>query len=325
MKANEVLEKYRDLKMAEVIRYNADVYCDVTAIPKWDIPNKIILGVAITGSFIDKRQNPRQPYTSNEILEEAIACIEAGATYLHFHVRDEKGGNIGDVDEYRKIIRPIREKYGDKVFIDGCPLFGMNFEEANAPVTEGLFEIGIVNPVCTFVGENVRWLPPPVIKAQCEYFQSLGRKVMVSVHDTASIDNINRFLIKPGLLQKPYYFAILTDLPGMFFMPNPRAMVEGLTLLVNRLKELDLNCQILVCGSGRASIYLVTLAILMGLHVRVGTEDTVWRYPHRDEKLHSNLQAFQLAKTLCELLGREIATAGEYRKIIGLKELNFGG
>jgi len=324
MNAKETLAKYKDLKMAEVVRYNPDVYCDVTMIPRWEVPQKIVVGVAVTGSFIDKRQNPRQPYTSAEILEEAMACIEAGATYLHFHVRDEKGGNIGDLEQYKKIIEPIRGKYGNKVFIDGCPLFGKNFEEANAPVTEGLFEIGIVNPVCTFVGENVRWLPPPTIKAQCEYFQALGRKVMVSVHDTASIDNIRRFLINPGILQKPYYFAILTDLPGMFFMPNPRAMVEGLTLLVNRLKELDPDCQILVCGSGRASIYLGTLAILMGLHVRVGTEDTVWRYPHRDEKLNSNLQAFQQIKILCESLGREIATADEYRRIIDINSRVIG-
>ena len=319
MKASEILEKYRDLKVVEVVRYDPDVYCDLISVPRWDIPDRVILGVAITGSFIDKRQNPKQPYTPEEILNESIACIEAGATYLHFHVRDEKGGNIGDVEKYRKIVKPIREKYGDKVFIDGCPVFGKNFEEACAPVTEGLFEVGIVNPVCTFVSENVRWLTPPAIRAQCEYFQALGKKVMVSVHDTASIDNLKRFLIKPGLLKKPYYFCILPDLPGAFYIPNPRAMVEGLALLVNRLKELDPDCQILVCSSGRASIYIGTLAILMGLHLRVGTEDTVWRYPHRDEKLESNLQAFQSAKALCELLGRQIATADEYRRMIGLK------
>ncbi len=319
MNAKEILEKYRDLKVAEVVRYDPNVYCDVTSIPKWDIPNRIVIGVALTGSFIDRRQNPNQPYTSREILNEAIACIEAGATWLHFHIRDEKGGNISDVEEYRKIIRPIREKYGNKVVIDGCPIFGKNFEEACAPVTEGLFEMGIVNPVCTFVGDNVRWLPPATIRAQCEYFQALGKKVRVSVHDTASIDNINRFLIRPGLLKKPYYFSILPDLPGMFYMPNPKAMTEGIILLINRLKELDPECQINICVSGRASIYLGTLAILLGLHVRVGTEDTVWRYPHRDEKLQNSLQAFQAVKGICEILGREIASADEYRKMIGLK------
>jgi len=83
------------------------------------------------------------------------------------------------------------------------------------------------------VSENVRWLTPPAIREQCEYFHALGKKVMVSVYDTtASIDNIKRFLIKLGLLKKPYYFYILPDLPGAFYIPNPRAMVEGVALLV---------------------------------------------------------------------------------------------
>ena len=319
MNAKQLLEKYRDMKVVEVVRYDPTVYCDIASIPKWEIPEKVVLGVALTGSFIDKRQNPNQPYTAPEILKEAFACLEAGATYLHFHVRDEKGSNLGAAEIYRKIVEPIREKYGRKVFLDGCPVFGKNFEEACSPLTEGLFEVGIVNPVCTFVSDNVRWLTPPAIRAQCEYFQALGKKVMVSVHDTASIDNIKRFLIKPGILKKPYYFCILPDLPGAFYMPNPRGMVEGLTLLVNRLKELDPDCQILVCSSGRASIYLGTLAILMGLHLRVGTEDTVWRYPHKDEKVQSNVQVFQMAKSICELLGRKVATAEEYRELIGAK------
>jgi hypothetical protein len=78
----------------------------------------------------------------------------------------------------------------------------------------------------------VRWLMPPAIREQCEYFHALGKKVMVSVYDTAIIDNIKRFLIKPGLLKKPYYFCILPDHPDTFYIPNPRVMVEGVALLV---------------------------------------------------------------------------------------------
>jgi len=57
----------------------------------------------------------------------------------------------------------------------------------------------------------------------------------------------------------------------------------------------------------------------MGLHIRVGTEDTVWRYPFGDEKLKSNVQAFQTAKTICELLGREIADAEDQRQLFGIR------
>ncbi len=60
--------------------------------------------------------------------------------------------------------------------------------------------------------------------------------------------------------------------------------------------------------------------MLMGLNCRVGTEDSIWRYPHRDEKIQSNVESFKTAKALCELLGREIATADEYREMIKVKK-----
>lgn len=319
MDANEMLKKYENFEMYQKITYDPNVFCDVASMLPWDVPKKIAIGVAFTGSFIDKRQNPNQPYTVTEILEQAYACIEAGATSLHFHVRDKNGANIGDVEEYRKIIDPIRKKYGDKVIIDGCPVFGSTFKDACAPVTAGLFEVGIVNPVCTFVSDNVRWLPPPSIRAQCEYFQALGKKVLCSVHDTASIGNIERFLIRPGILKKPYYFGILVDLPGMAYTPHPKALIEHVILIVNRLKELDPDCRMNIACAGRASLFAVTLGIMLGLDVRVGTEDTVWRLPHKNEKWESNVQAFLHAKALCELLGREIADAKETREMIGIK------
>ncbi len=318
MKAKELLERYNDLKVAEVVRYDADVYCDVASIPRWDVPEKIVVATALTGSFVDKRQNPDQPFTPEEVVAQAEECIEAGATYLHFHTRDAEGRNIGGVETYKRIVDPLRARHGDKVVIDGCPFFGDNFVDANLPLAEGLFEVGIVNPVCTYVGDNVRWIVPEAARAQAKYFRALGIQTMVSIHDTASIDNANRFLIRPGLLEKPYFFIILADLPGLGFIPHPRALVEHLTLLVNRLKELDPDCQIMLTNCGRASIYMITQAILMGLHVRVGMEDSIWRYPHRDEKIASNLQVFEQTKTICELLGREVASAAETRDILNI-------
>jgi 3-keto-5-aminohexanoate cleavage enzyme len=44
----------------------------------------------------------------------------------------------------------------------------------------------------------------------------------------------------------------------------------------------------------------------------------VWRWPHRQEKLESNLQAFKAARDIVTLLGREVATPAEYREIMGL-------
>jgi 3-keto-5-aminohexanoate cleavage enzyme len=66
-------------------------------------------------------------------------------------------------------------------------------------------------------------------------------------------------------------------------------------------------------------MYVVTVAAAMGLHVRVGMEDTIWRWPHRNDLVDSNLQYLEMAKQLAAVLGREVATHAEYREIVGLR------
>ena len=58
--------------------------------------------------------------------------------------------------------------------------------------------------------------------------------------------------------------------------------------------------------------------MLMGLHVRLGMEDTVWRYPHRDELVSSNLQQLEAVKAIAENLGRNPMSGARYREVLGV-------
>jgi 3-keto-5-aminohexanoate cleavage enzyme len=102
-------------------------------------------------------------------------------------------------------------------------------------------------------------------------------------------------------------------------MNNPRQMVDGLLRMTNAIRDVDPGGLIVVCAAGRASMALATLAVSMGLHIRVGMEDTYYLYPHRNDLIESNLQAFEMARKLSEVVGRPIATRAEYRQMIGLR------
>ncbi|MNE67466.1 hypothetical protein D3C80_1630760 [compost metagenome] len=67
---------------------------------------------------------------------------------------------------------------------------------------------------------------------------------------------------------------------------------------------------------------MTTLASMLGLQIRVGTEDTPWKYPNSDELLESNLEMFNMAREIAGLLGRRPARANEYRRMIGKPERN---
>lgn len=56
----------------------------------------------------------------------------------------------------------------------------------------------------------------------------------------------------------------------------------------------------------------------MGLHIRVGVEDTPWKYPNSDERLASNIEMFNIARQIPALHGRRPATADEYPDLLGI-------
>jgi uncharacterized protein (DUF849 family) len=144
------------------------------------------------------------------------------------------------------------------------------------------------------------------------------------IHSAAEVDLANRYLISQGLIRKPYCFDVLIGYPYddatdwmATYMPSPRAMIQELMLVVDRIKEIDADAFIMVNASGRAGHYLAAQAMLMGLHVRTGTEDMAFRFPHRDELLASNTECIARVKKTAEALGRRLATPAEYRALVG--------
>ena len=74
-----------------------------------------------------------------------------------------------------------------------------------------------------------------------------------------------------------------------------------------------------VCAGGRNWLPFTTMAMMLGFDmVRVGMEDTVYLYPHRDEKIRTSAEAVRKVVAIAHELGREIATPAEAKKIMGV-------
>ena len=48
-------------------------------------------------------------------------------------------------------------------------------------------------------------------------------------------------------------------------------------------------------------------------------EDTIWKYPHKDELITNNAEVVKSTIEMAKQLGRRVATADEYRELIGIK------
>jgi len=295
-------------------RLDPAIGLDLTVQRKWNIPDKVVIKAAVVGAPIKRAMNPNHPYTPDEIRREAMECIDAGAISIHIHPRTDEGNVPSDKDEYIRrlhlIIDPIKKKYGDRVIVDGCTLL-RTLEDETELIKSGLVEISPVNAF---------WASPrKLMQAEAQVMQENGVKPEIAIYCDGDLDRANRWLIEPGIITKPLYWLLLPSYGiGGTPMANEFAMAESLIWQVRQIRQIDPESVIMVCMAGRASSYLTTMAMLLGLHVRVGMEDTCFKWPHKDDRIGSNAEVVGQTMTIAKLLGRRPATANEYRALIGL-------
>jgi len=95
---------------------------------------------------------------------------------------------------------------------------------------------------------------------------------------------------------------------------------EYLFTYVRMLPKTGVLWQALI--GGRYWMPLTVMAIMLGADiVRIGMEDAVNMYPHRDDYIRSNGEVVEAIAGIARYLGREVATPAEARKILGLSQV----
>ncbi len=219
--------------------------------------------------------------------------------------------------------QPLREEFPSLV-VDGClvPALGGEWELMKNVLEGGVLDAAPINTTATYIGDSLFVKPAPIMIDKVRLINESGAKPEIAVYTDADVSNADRFLIKPGLIETPAAWLILPALPGCSPMENPRQMIDGLTRTASAIRDIDPDAFIMVCAAGRASTHVAALAALMGLHIRVGMEDTYWLWPHREDKIESNVQALHMGQLISQVVGRPVATPEEYRAMLGLPETN---
>ena len=290
--------------------------------PKWDIPGKIGISCAVSSRFSDEGDHGQVESSIEQYIDDASAVIEEGAFSVHIDftwVTDENGrrlDQIPPVEAYQMVLEPLRKRHGNSFMADLNVLNGETFEECMSPVVAGLAEVAPCAPGHpeAFVGNAVKTL-----------FDH-GVLPALAIHNSGEIELAKRRLIDTGIMTGPVLWGLLYGLPfdvGRTLLSGNTVMdvddmIQQMMLMVHQIRKIDPKAQMLVCAAGRATVYMTTLATMLGLHIRVGTEDTEFKYPNSDERFTSNLEMFKAAKEIAALHGRTPATANEMRALFDL-------
>jgi 3-keto-5-aminohexanoate cleavage enzyme len=294
-------------------------------------PPKIMIEAALN-EIVRREQNPVVPLTPEEIARDAVECVEAGASIIHFHPRNPRdGSNLpDDLAFYQEAISLIYEKchpiiyptYSGRVTIDsGWATLKALVEDGRSQVEYFQFFVGCVgygrwdDERGDFVDDYPGTMLLSETKDLLTYCRDAGVRVQVGVKEPGNIRQVLLFR-QLGLLPDPLGITILLS-DDVLTGPPPSA--EGLTYLLSLLPR-DVEVHWMVQNYGRSHWMLNTLAVAMGGHARTGIGDTKERH-RREGTVESSAAMVKRIADMASSVGRPVATVEEARTMIGLPAL----
>jgi uncharacterized protein (DUF849 family) len=293
--------------------------------PAWKIPEKICIQCALSGggARLTPKQNPNHPGANLDNIQDSadeLLALDVGPTVVHFDndfpsCQTRAGKTLEPGDSYMYMVPDLMEKYGREKLLPHINCLRGTLESQMKPVVSGLAEMTYTHPRASRAWSET-CIP---------IYRENGVKAEIVIHVNSEIDLAQRNFLKTGLMPNPNLWILLFGLPckgprwHFEYIPNEKAMCQTLVNNVERIRELDPEGIITVCCAGRPSKYLVTLAILLGLNIRMGHEDTIFQYPHKEDLIVSNASETTWAINMAKALGRDVMTPNEFREQIGLK------
>jgi uncharacterized protein (DUF849 family) len=273
---------------------------------------KLIINACITGMVPVKKDTPHVPLTVDEIVADATACYDAGASMIHVHARDDEGKPTYKKEVYADIISGIRAARPDTIICASTSGRVHNTFEYRSEVLElegdakpdmGSLTMGSLD----FPGQ-ASINDPEMVKNLATAMKDRGIVPEIECFETGMIQT-TKVLIKRGVLVEPFYYNLL--LGSIFSAPGT------LFDLSHMVMSLPPGVQWGGAGIGKFQLKMNFASILMGGHVRVGIEDNIW-FDQDAKELATNSQLIERVANFSRQIGRAVASAKEAREIIGI-------
>jgi uncharacterized protein (DUF849 family) len=301
------------------------------------VPQKVIVSCAVTGSIHVPSLTPHLPVTPDQIAESAIDAIEAGAAIVHLHARDPRtGAPSPDPELFEQFVPRIADRTDGIINITTGGGHGMTLEERTAAARHfqpelaslnmgsmnfGIF--GLANRVQTF---KHQWEPEYLEMTRDFIFKNTfkdvewvlgevgasGTRFEFECYDVGHLYNLAYFL-DAGLVKPPLFVQAIFGILGGIG-PRPEHVLH-MKETADRLFGDDFRFSVL--GAGRNQMGFVTLNAILGGHVRVGLEDSIFIRQGKLAETNAD-QVAQIIRIL-EELSLQPATPAEAREMLDLK------
>ena len=300
--------------------------------------SKIIITCAVTGGVHTPTMSSALPCTPAEIAEQSISAAEAGAAILHLHARmPEDGKPTGDPEVYNQFLPVIKQRTDAIVNITTggsatMPLVerlraAVRFKPEMCSLNMGTINFAMFPAAKRISSWKHEWEKDYILGSDDFIFRNTFRDIATILetmgeagtrfehecYDVGHLYNLAYF-VDSGAVKPPFFiqmiFGILggigPDLENLMFMKS----------IADRLFGKD-SFQWSVLAAGKHQMPFLTQAALMGGHVRVGLEDSL--FIERGQLAVSNAQQVEKIVRIIREMGHEPANPAEARAMLNLK------
>lgn len=288
---------------------------------------KLIITVRVN-EYMSRAVNRNVPFTPDEIAETARECREAGASIIHFHARNPDGSPCHAPEVYAEIVAKIRER--TDILIDSTlgqitvsedenrlahiRLMGQKSKTRPdfAAVDTGSSNIDAydrgkkafrtLNKVYLNSTETCLFLARGMTEA--------GVKPHLSVWAVPFVRMVEAFLDMGAIREPAYVQCVLAE--GGIVGAHP-CTNRGLEALIDFLPAERRIEWTVACKEGNL-FNVASLALERGGHVAPGIGD----YPYPEVGCPTNAELVRRFAELGRAMGREPATTGEARALLGI-------
>jgi 3-keto-5-aminohexanoate cleavage enzyme len=272
----------------------------------------LIVNAALTGMVPRRASVPHVPVTPEQIVADAVACVDAGAAILHLHARRADESPAWERDAYRAFIPAIREQRPEAVICVSTSGRDVSELERRADVLALDSDARPDMASLTLGSLNFRreasMNAPDVIVALAERMAERGIRPELEIFDTG-MAYLAHELLSRGTLAAPLYANLILGGPNT--APATAGALSGL------VAALPPGTVWAAGGMGPFQLPMNAISVFMGGHVRTGLEDNPTLDAARTQPATNRSLVARVA-ALAEIAGRRVATPAEVRERLAL-------
>lgn len=282
--------------------------------------SKVIVTCSLNGVLTDPSTHP-VPYTPEQMATSARQAVDAGASIVHIHIRDQATGRMPswDPDLAQEVVDAIRDAAPGVLINMTTGVVGPDISGPLGVLERTQPEMAAMNSGSLNylrLRRSGQWAWPPMlfdnpVDKITSFLEAMGRLGIVpecECFDTGIIRSISMFK-GAGMLPDHHTVSLVQGVASG--MP---ARADLLPILVDELPEGSIWQSIVI---GRQEVWPIhRLTAELGGNLRTGVEDTF--YLPNGDKVSGNGPLIEAIVAMAREVGREPASPTETRAMLGL-------